>query len=104
VDVANQVSLGPNEHLEGRLTGEPGQHAAIWRNAKFFDPGRSPVFFEQAAKQRRELRAGFDASQLGGAGGSDFGRLTHGGILAGVEEQFILLIPPAYMMRGTRPA
>lgn len=53
------------------------------RDAEFLDSGRRPVFSKQARQHRCELRAGLGASELDGAGDSDFGRLTHQGILAG---------------------
>ena len=67
VDVANQVRLGPDERLEGRIARDTCQQTTIRRQSEFLDSRGGPVFVEQTAEDRREHAAGFNRPELAGA-------------------------------------
>src|SRR5947209_7121279 len=67
VDVPHEVSLRAEEGREGSLPLAPAEYRAVRGNGHLDEPGRRPVFFEQACENRGELSAHLDRTEFGRA-------------------------------------
>jgi hypothetical protein len=64
VDVLQQILRGTQEGRKSRLAFAPAQHVAVMVNYHFEQPGRGPVFRQQAPQNRLEVFADLDGPQF----------------------------------------
>src|SRR5262249_32055570 len=67
VDVPQEVFGCAQECLEGRLTFGATEHVTIRRDDHLDQPGRGPVFTQQASQDRLEVGADLDGPEFTGA-------------------------------------